>query len=91
MRRPLAPAAPVIKSIDVLLTQFPRLLWGALLRLHGCLHSFENHRILKRREIVEGSLFKRIFAEECEYPSRTDLPAAREGDVLSRQIAGCSE
>src|SRR5262249_7559520 len=58
-----------------------------LLRLHGCLHAFDNHRILKRHEVVEGSLFKRIFAEECEYPSRSDLLAARERNVLSRQVA----
>src|SRR5262249_60056891 len=58
-----------------------------LLRLHGCLHAFDNHRILKRHQVIESSLFKRIFAEEFEYPSRSDLLAARERDVLSRQIA----
>src|SRR4029453_8750157 len=58
-----------------------------LLRLHGYLHAFENHRILKRHEVIEGSLVKRVFAEESEYPPRTDLLTARERDVLSRQIA----
>src|SRR4029453_13204512 len=58
-----------------------------LLHLHGYLHAFENHRILKRHEVIEGSLVKRVFAEESEYPPRTDLLTARERDVLSRQIA----
>src|SRR5262249_15623684 len=38
-------------------------------------------------EVIEGRLFKRILAEESEYPSRTDLLAAWESYVLARQIA----
>src|SRR5262249_39735449 len=52
--------------------------------LHSCLDAFENHRILERQEVIEGSLFKRVFAEESEYPPRTDILAAREWDVLTR-------
>src|SRR5262249_30085295 len=57
---------------------------SSTLSLHRCLHGFQNHRILKRHEVVEGSLFERILAEECEYPSGTDLLTARKRDVLSR-------
>src|SRR5262249_28353672 len=57
-----------------------------LLRLHDRLHAFENHRIFKRHEVVEGCLIKRVFAEESEYPLRTDLLAARDVNVLSRQV-----
>ena len=38
-------------------------------------------------KVIERSLVKWVFAEESEYPPRTDFLAAREGDVLSRQIA----
>src|SRR5262249_21850873 len=58
-----------------------------LLCLHGCLHAFENHRILERHEVIERSLVKRVFAEESEHPPGADLLAARERDVLSWQTA----
>src|SRR5262249_24567390 len=41
-----------------------------LLRFHGCLHAFENHRILERHEVVESSLFKRVFTEKCELSTK---------------------
>src|SRR4029453_18354838 len=62
-----------------------------LLHLYGCLHAFENHRILKRHEVIEGSLVKRIFAEESEHPVCADHLAARERDVIPRQIVGLGD
>jgi hypothetical protein len=63
------------------------LLGMPLLSLHGCFHAFENHRILKRHEVVEGGPLKRILTEEGEYPSRADFLAAWEWNLLSRQVA----
>src|SRR4029450_3259194 len=40
-----------------------------LLHLHGYLQAFENHRILERHEVIEGSLVKREFAEQSAYPT----------------------
>src|SRR5262245_2775963 len=62
-----------------------------LLRLHGCLHAFENHRILVSHQIVEGSLVERIFAEESEHPVCVDHLAAREPNVIPRQIVGLGD
>jgi hypothetical protein len=62
-----------------------------VLRLKSCFQAFENHWILRRNEVVEGSLVKRVFAEESEHPLCTDLLTTREWDLLSRQIAGLGD